>query len=127
VTRVAVLINPTDRSFAESMGLEVAAAARALRLELQVIDAATSREIDEAFATLGRERSDALFVGLDAFFNRRRVQLAISAARYTIPTTYPVGEFVEAGGLMSYGTNINDAYRQVAAYAGNARADEVIE
>jgi putative ABC transport system substrate-binding protein len=66
-------------------------------------------------------------LGSTAFFNRRRVQLAISAARYTIPTTYPVGEFVEAGGLMSYGTNINDAYRQVAAYAGNARADEVIE
>jgi putative tryptophan/tyrosine transport system substrate-binding protein len=118
-TRLAVLVNPTDRSLAEPMGLEIEAAARVLQLELQVINAATSREIDEAFATLGRERPDALFVGPDPFFNRRRVQLAISAARYGIPTTYPVREYAEAGGLMSYGTNINDAYRQVALYAGN--------
>ena len=72
----------------------------------------------QAFAALARERPDALFVGPDAFFNSRRVQLAILAARYTIPATFAVRDYVEAGGLMSYGTNINDAYRQVGIYAG---------
>ena len=71
-----------------------------------------------AFAALARDRPDALFVGPDGFFNSRRVQLAILAARYTIPATFAVRDYVEAGGLMSYGTNVNDAYRQVGVYAG---------
>ena len=85
------------------------AAARALGLQIQVLNASTSREIDAAFATLVRERPDALFVGPDAFFNSRRVQLATLAARHAVPATYALREFVEAGGLMSYGTDLLDA------------------
>ena len=97
---------------------DVEPAARAMGLQIQVLNASTSREIDAAFATFVRERPDALFVGGDPFFNSRRVQLATLAARHAIPATYASREFAEAGGLMSYGTNIADAYRQVGVYAG---------
>jgi putative tryptophan/tyrosine transport system substrate-binding protein len=116
--RVAILINPADTITGRSTGQEVEAAARVMGLQTLVVSAATSQEIDEAFATLGRERADALFVGPDTFFNSRRVQLAILAARYAIPATFAVRDYVEAGGLMSYGTNVNDAYRQVGVYTG---------
>ena len=79
--------------------------------------ASTSGEINAAFATFVRERADALFVGGDAFFIRR-VQLALLTARYGFPTSYGAREYVEIGGLMSYGANIADAYRQVGVYAG---------
>jgi putative tryptophan/tyrosine transport system substrate-binding protein len=117
-TRVGVLVNSANPIDAETTAREVDAAARAIGLKIRVLDAATSQQIDEAFATLGRERADALFVGPDAYFNARRVHLAILAARHGIPTTFAVRDYVEAGGLMSYGTNINDAYRQVGVYAG---------
>ena len=97
---------------------DVEPAARAIGLQIQVLNASTSREIDAAFATFVRERPDALFVGSDPFFNSRRVQLAHLAARHAIPATYSEREYAEAGGLMSYGTNIADAYRQVGVYAG---------
>ena len=98
---------------------DVEAAARAIGLQIQVLNASTSREIDAAFATLVRERPDALFVGPDAFFTSRRVQLATLAARHAVPAIYPRRvNIAEAGGLMSYGTNIADAYRQVGVYAG---------
>ena len=71
-----------------------------------------------AFATLAHERVDALFVVPDAFFVRRRVQITALAARHTVPAAYPTRDFAEAGGLMSYGTNITDAYRQVGVYTG---------
>ena len=87
-------------------------------LQIQVLNASTSREIDAAFATLARERPDALFVGADPFFTSRRVQLAHLAARHAIPAIYAAREYAEAGGLMSYGANITDAYRQVGVYAG---------
>ena len=77
-----------------------------------------SREINAAFATLARERPDALFVSPDPFFIIRRVQLATLAARHAIPTSFSVRDYVEAGGLMSYGTNITDAYRQAGVYTG---------
>ena len=95
------------------------AAARAMGLQIQVLNASTSREIDAAFATFVRERPDALFVGGDPFFNSRRVQLAILAARHASPRDiFGSRDIAEAGGLMSYGTNIADAYRQVGVYAG---------
>jgi ABC transporter substrate binding protein len=83
-----------------------------------VLDASTSREIDAAFATFMRERPDALFVGADPFFNSRRVQLALLAAQHSIPATYAVREMVEVGGLMSYGSSMTDAWRQVGIYTG---------
>ena len=97
---------------------DVEAAARAIGLQIQVLNASTSREIDAAFATFVRERPDALFVGGDPFFTSRRVQLVHLAARHAIPATYSAREFAEAGGLMSYGANITDACRQVGVYTG---------
>ena len=87
-------------------------------LQIQIFNAGTGREINAAFVTLARERPDALFVGPDPFFVARRVQLATLAARHAIPTSFSVREFAEAGGLMSYGTNIVDAYRHAGVYAG---------
>src|SRR5262249_13083101 len=93
-------------------------AARAVGLQIQVLNASTSREIDSAFATVVRERPDALLVGPGAFFVSRRIQLANLAARSGIAATYPVRDNVEAGGLMSYGPSLTDAYRQVGVYTG---------
>jgi putative ABC transport system substrate-binding protein len=87
-------------------------------LQIQVLNASTTRELDSAFATVVRERPDALFVGPGAFFTGRRIQLANLAARSGVPAIYPVRDNVEAGGLMSYGTSLMDAYRQVGVYAG---------
>ena len=117
-TRVAVLVNPAAAANTETTVREALAAARAIGLQIKVLNASTSREIDAAFATFVRERPDALFVGADAFFTSRRVQLATLAARHAIPGLYSGREYVEAGGLMSYGTNITDAFRQVGVYAG---------
>jgi putative ABC transport system substrate-binding protein len=116
--RVAVLVNPTQATNTESTLKDVEAAARTIGLQIQVLNASSSREIDAAFASLVRERADALFVGLDGLFSSRRLQIAILAARHLVPAAYPQREFPEAGGLMSYGTNIADAYRQVGVYAG---------
>ena len=116
--RVAVLVNPTNATSTESTLRAVEAAARAMGLQIQVLNASTSREIDAAFATFVRERPDALFVGGDPFFVSRRVQIAILAAQRSIPATYGTREEVEAGGLMSYGANIPDTWRQVGVYAG---------
>ena len=116
--RVAVLINPTNAAAPEATVGEVEAAARSMGLQIEVLKAGTSREIDAAFATIGRDRLDALFVAPDTFFNSRRVQLTHLATRYAVPTTYAQREYPEAGGLMSYGTNITNAFRQVGDYVG---------
>ena len=116
--RIAVLLNSTDPARTESTLNEVQAAARTLALQIQVLNASTSREIEAAFATLESERPDALFVGPDAFFNTRRVQLAMLAARHAIPSVFAVREYADAGGLMSYGTNFADLHRQVGVYTG---------
>jgi putative ABC transport system substrate-binding protein len=87
-------------------------------VQLQILNASTSRDIDAAFAALVRERVDALFVGPDAFFNTRRVQLATMAAHHSIPTAFAVREYVDAGGLMSYGASLTDMYRQTGVYTG---------
>ena len=93
-------------------------AARTMGLQIQILNASTSGEINAALATFLHERPDALFVGSDPFFTSRRVQLVNLASRHTIPATYHLRDFPEVGGLMSYGTNIADAYRQVGAYIG---------
>ena len=116
--RVAVLVNPANAADTETTLRDVQSAARAMGLQIQVLNASTSREIDAAFATFVRERPDALFVGGDPFFNSRRVQLAILAARHAVPATYAGRDYPEAGGLMSYGANITDAWRQVGVYTG---------
>jgi len=117
-TRVAVLVNPADTANAETQMRDVEAAARHLGLQIQVVSASTSREIDAVFATLVRERPDALFVNTSPFFTNRRVQLALLAAHHSIPTAYATREQVEAGGLMSYGTSLTDAWRQAGVYTG---------
>jgi putative tryptophan/tyrosine transport system substrate-binding protein len=117
-TRVAVLVNPTDAATADSTVRDVEIAARAMGLQIQVLNASTSREINAAFATFVRERPDAIFVGGDGLFNSRRVQLVHLATRHAIPASYGGRDYPEAGGLMSYGTNIADAFRQVGVYTG---------
>ena len=116
--RVAVLINPANAPVAETMLREVPEAARAIGLQIQVLNASTSREIEAAFATLVRDRADALFVAPDGFFGSRRVQFATLAAHHRVPAAYPLREFVEVGGLMSYGTAFLDSWQQVGIYTG---------
>jgi putative ABC transport system substrate-binding protein len=116
--RVAVLVNPAATANTETTLRDVQSAARAIGLQVQVLNASTSREINAAFATLVRERSDTFFVGGDSFFTSRRVQIAALAARHAVPGLFSGREYVEAGGLMSYGSNITDAWRQVGGYAG---------
>jgi putative ABC transport system substrate-binding protein len=116
--RVALLVNPTAATSAERTLLDVEPAARAIGLQIQVVNASTIREIDAAFATFVRERPDALFVGSDALFVSRRVQLANLASRHAVPATYSSREIAEVGGLMSYGANIQDAWRQAGVYTG---------
>jgi putative tryptophan/tyrosine transport system substrate-binding protein len=97
---------------------DVQEAARTTGLQIHVLNASTSGEIDAAFVALARERSDALFVAGDAFFAGRRVQFVALAARDRIPAAYADIETAEAGGLMSYGTDFADSYRQVGLYTG---------
>jgi ABC-type uncharacterized transport system substrate-binding protein len=117
-TRVAVLVNPAEATLTESTLRDVEAAARVIGLQIQVLHASTSREIDTAFATITRERPDALFVGTDPFFVSRRVQLAQMTTLHKVPAIYALRQYAEAGGLMSYGASLTDTYRQMGAYAG---------
>jgi putative ABC transport system substrate-binding protein len=117
-TRVAVLVNPANAVNVETTLREVGMASRAIGLQTQVFNASTIREINAVFATFVHERPDALLVGIDPFFNSRRTQLVHLATRHALPASYPARDFAEAGGLMSYGANIADAWRQVGSYAG---------
>jgi putative ABC transport system substrate-binding protein len=117
-TRVAVLVNPTNATVAETTLREVAAAGRAMGLQIQALNASTSREIDAAFATFVGGRPDALFVGGDPFFNGRRIQVVHLASHHRVLAVYASRDFVEVGGLMTYGTNVMDAFRQLGDYTG---------
>jgi putative ABC transport system substrate-binding protein len=117
--RVGVLVNPTNVVNTEATLREVREAAPAIGLQIQVVNAGTIGEINAAFAALARERADALFAAGDAFFTSRRVQLATLAVRDRMPTAYIHRELPAAGALMSYGTDLNDAWRQVGVYTGN--------
>jgi putative ABC transport system substrate-binding protein len=116
--RVAVLVNPANAFTAETTVQAMPEAARAIGVQIRVLKASTSREIEAAFASFMTEPADALFVAADGFFNSRRVQFATLAARQAIPTAHANRQAVEAGGLMSYGTDIADMFRQVGAQTG---------
>jgi putative ABC transport system substrate-binding protein len=116
--RLAVLINPSNASSAKTTLRGVQEAAPAMGLQIHILNATTSAEIDAAFATLARERPDALFVAPDAYFNSRGAQFATLAARERIPAAYSDREVTLAGGLMSYGADLPDMARQVGVYAG---------
>ena len=116
--RVAMLVNPANAVAAEATLRGVQEAARTIGLQIHIFNAGTSNEIDAAFAALARERFDALFLEGDAFLTSRRVQIATLAARDRIPAAYSIRDFVAAGGLMSYGTDIAERYRQTGVYAG---------
>jgi putative ABC transport system substrate-binding protein len=117
-TRFALLVNPANTAATSATLADAETAARTLGLQVQTHQASTSREIDAAFAALVRERPDLLLVAPDGFFISRRVQLTSLATRHALPVAYSVREYVEVGGLMSYGTSISDMYRQVGDYAG---------
>jgi putative ABC transport system substrate-binding protein len=116
--RVAVLLNPANASSTETQLRTVQEAAPSIGLQIQILSAKTIGEIDAAFATLERERPDALFVAGDAFFVSRAVQFATLAARGRIPATYSLRDYVAVGGLMSYGTDFTEAFHQVGVYTG---------
>jgi putative ABC transport system substrate-binding protein len=115
--RVGLLVNPINEN-AEAVTKDVTTAAPTIGVQIDIVHASDSREIETAFATLVRNRADALVVGSDVFFTGRRLQLAILTARHAIPAIYNLREFAEAGGLMSYGTTIRESYRQVGIYTG---------
>jgi putative ABC transport system substrate-binding protein len=117
-TRVALLLDPSVGQMTETTLADVEAAARPKGLQIQVLNVQTTSEINAAFATFMHERPDALFVGPGPFFTNRRVQLALLAAFHRVPAIYPLRECAEAGGLMSYGASLTEAYRQVGVYAG---------
>jgi putative tryptophan/tyrosine transport system substrate-binding protein len=117
-TRIAVLVNPSNAESTEVTLKEVRETARALGLEIHVLNASTRGEIDAAFAAVARERAEALFVAGDGLFTSRRVQFATLAARDGVPAMYGTRELVEAGGLMSYGTSVSDMFHQVGVYTG---------
>src|SRR5215468_2363353 len=116
MTNVAVFVNPANSARAEAQAREAESAARRMGLRVRIFNAGTGSEINMAFATLARERPDALLVSPDPLYVVRRVQLATLAARHAIPTSFSNRDPVEAGGLVSYGPNITDAYRQAGAY-----------
>jgi putative tryptophan/tyrosine transport system substrate-binding protein len=115
--RIAVLTNPAYLR-AEVTLRGVQEAARTIGLQIQIFNATTIDEVDAAFAAMARERPDALFVAGDGFFNSRRVQISTLAARDRIPAAYSIRDSVEAGGLMSYGTDRTDRFRQAGVYTG---------
>jgi putative ABC transport system substrate-binding protein len=115
---VAVLVNPAEASIAETTLRDVEPAARAMGLQVQILRASTSGEINAAFAAIARERPDALFVGSGPFFGARRVQLVNLASRHAIPAIYANRDYAMAGGLMSYGTDALDRYRLAGVYSG---------
>jgi putative ABC transport system substrate-binding protein len=116
--RVAVLVNPANAMNAESTSRQAAAAAHAMGLQIEVLEASSSREIDAAFATFLRARPDALFVSGDGLFTSRRVQIVQHTTFHRLLTSFADRDFAEVGGLMSYGANVADAWRQVGVYAG---------
>ena len=122
-TSVAVLLNPSNAQ-AQTQEREAQAAAPVIGRKVLILKAATEREIESAFATLVREQAGALLVGADTFFNSQAILFVVLTARHAIPTIYPFKSSVDAGGLMSYGTSLLDAYRQTGVYAGRVLKGE---
>ena len=113
-----MLINPTNVVIAERTAEDVKAAADAIGLRIQVLSARNGDEIDAAFTTLVSDHADALLVGPDTFFVSRRVQIAILAARHLVPAIFTIPDYAEAGGLISYGTDVSESIRQQGVYVG---------
>jgi putative tryptophan/tyrosine transport system substrate-binding protein len=118
VTRVAVLLNPAEATIAASNLRDMQTAARDMRLQIQVFNASTSGELDAAFATIARDRPDALVISSGAFFTGRRVQLAHLATHHRIPAIHGSRFYPEVGGLISYGTSVSDSHREAGVYVG---------
>jgi putative ABC transport system substrate-binding protein len=115
--RIGLMVNPNN-SPSEAVTKDVTVAASTMGIEIDVVEAASSRAIEAAFATLVRNRAEALLIGTDPFFFSRRVQISTLATRHAIPAAFFAREFPEAGGLMSYGTSLTEVFRQLGAYAG---------
>jgi putative ABC transport system substrate-binding protein len=115
--RVGLLINSRSPN-ADAVTRDMKAAASSIAVELVIVEASESREIETAFATINSKRVDALVIGTDPFFFGRRVQITTLATRHGLPTIYNARDYAEAGGLMVYGTSQREAYRQAGAYAG---------
>jgi len=115
--RIGLLVNPSNANV-EGVTKDVTAAAATLGVQIDVVQASDSREIEAAFATLVRNKANALLIGSDVFFSSRRVQLATLTTRHAIPAVQNVREFAEVGGLMSYGTSLTEAFRQLGVYTG---------
>jgi ABC-type uncharacterized transport system substrate-binding protein len=117
-TVVGLLVNPTNPNLAELTTKNLHAAARSLGLKMHILHASADRDFDTVFATLNQLRAGALVIGTDPFFSSRLEQLATLTARHAVPTVYQFREFTAAGGLMSYGASVTDAYRQAGVYIG---------
>jgi putative ABC transport system substrate-binding protein len=117
-TRIGMLVNPVNAMGAKTTIGEAEAAINGPGLQIEAVNASTSREIDTAFETFVRKRYDALLVASDPFFSSRRAQLVNLTARHAIPTAFAQRDFTEIGGLMSYASNITDAWRQSGVYVG---------
>jgi putative tryptophan/tyrosine transport system substrate-binding protein len=115
---IALLVNPTDSAATESETRNLQDAVRSLGLQLHILPASTPSEIDRAFGTLVELHADALVVSTDPLFTNQRAQIVALAARHAVPAVYVWREFVEAGGLMSYGTDLTGSYRQAGIYTG---------
>jgi ABC-type uncharacterized transport system substrate-binding protein len=116
-TVIAVLVNPVNPNSAP-LSRNLQTAARALKLTLHVLNASTDGDFNTVFATLGQLRAGGLVIGPDALFNSRNEQLAALTARHAVPTISQFSDFAAAGGLMSYGGSLTDAYRRVGVYTG---------
>jgi putative ABC transport system substrate-binding protein len=116
--RIAVLVNPANLPNAEIRLQGIREAARAVGLQISIVNASSSQEIDTAFATLMRDRADAVFVNADVFFYSQAKQIATLAAHYGIPAAYDARVYAEVGGLMSYGTDVLGMFHQAGVYTG---------
>ena len=124
VTTIAVLVNPANAVVAEPAAKEAQVAARSLGLEIEVFATRNNRDIDAAFIKIAHQRLGAVLISADAFFTSRRVQLATLATRFAIPAIFPIREYAEVGGLMSYGENSADQWRRVGVYVGHVLKGE---
>jgi len=122
-TSIAILLNPSNAQ-AQTQEREAQRAARVIGRQVLVLKAGSEHEIERAFATLVRERAGALLVGGDTFFNSQAILFVVLTARHAIPTIYPWRSYVDAGGLMSYGASLLDAYRQMGVYTGRVLRGE---
>jgi putative ABC transport system substrate-binding protein len=122
-TRITALINPNS-TFSEAVRKKIQASAAALRLQLDVLNASSDSEIDNAFARIAQQPGAPIMIGPDPFYTSRRARIVSLAARYTIPAMYVVREFVEGGGLISYGPDLTNAYREAGTYTGRVLKGE---